>query len=304
MPEDEFDDGIDDDPFDDDEWRPTARIDMTDVRRKLESLDSEAQTYDMRKAPDISAELERRLKASLDDTVEAITSEDLSGLPDDEDIPTVLMLDGPPTLPEAPATRQVDLDAAILRAKQVTANKRALTLPSPTDELPTIEAATQSLLTRPRPAAGRTMRSAFDATTASAETLVRRDSTEEVPTMPRTMPMAGKKAGPAPRESERPRRSHGIERRPIVPARGAPLDAMSRIDSEEEIAIIAPVMAPAAPAVIRPFPQPNAPPAGDAELDALLTEMEVAQRRRNLAGPILLFLVLAVATAALVYMLN
>ena len=56
VPEDEFDDGIDDDPFDDDEWRPTARIDMTDVRRKLESIDSDAKTYDMRKAPDISAD--------------------------------------------------------------------------------------------------------------------------------------------------------------------------------------------------------------------------------------------------------
>lgn len=307
MPDDEFDDGVDD-PFDDDEWRPTARIDMTDVRRKLDSMDAEAKTYDMRKAPQVSAELQRRLDASLDDTLEAVTGDDLAATHDDEDIPTMMMVDGPLTVPDAPETREVDLEAAIIKAKRVTADKRALTLPSPTDELPTIEAATQPL--RPRPAAGRTMKSAFGGqTSSSAETLVRPDASEEVPTVPRTMvsPLGDPRIDERARagESERPRRMHGIQRRPIVPARHATL---AHLDSEEEIVIMAPPPpAPPSPppgAPIRPFPQPMAPAVGDAELDALLTEMEVAQRRRNLAGPILLFVVLAIATAGIVYLIN
>ena len=121
---------------------------------------------------------------------------------------------------------------------------------------------------------------------------------EGIPTLVRTAHQPGV-------ESKRP---HNIERRRIRPAQNAPDPTPSHPDTLDDMAMVPTAPVPPDPGAMRPFPFPKpfptpaAPAAGDPELDKLLTEMEVAQRRRGLAGPVLLFVVLALAAAAAVYL--
>ena len=256
----------------------------------------------------------QHLAEPLDDTVD-----------EDEELPTIIVGDGdsPATLQEAPATRPMDeedddwselptqkhtisqqqIQVAIDRAKETTRKAKHDSITEET-ETPRID-----------PVARRPLNAFTEARIKSnpnAKTLqvpydhdIQDEPTEdEMPTIVRDM-------GPSTLASltESRRRRPPIERRMISPARGAPESTDTLNDDTDTAQTAALPQAMQSPRqqhtqqVQGGGARPATHPVADLDLDEILLQME-AQRRRSFWGPVVLFIVVAAATATVVWLIQ